>query len=109
MRGEPCQARLASRPNRMTDTIKTVGVIGAGRMGQPIIGHMARKGFSVVAYDIDAARRDIVTKLGARWADSAAALARDAEAVLICVGYDRQLGDLASADGLLKPLPRGAI
>ena len=33
--------------------IRTVGVIGAGRMGQPIIGHMARKGFTVLAHDVD--------------------------------------------------------
>ena len=31
----------------------TVGVIGAGRMGMPIIGHLARKGFSTLVYDID--------------------------------------------------------
>ena len=31
-----------------------VGVIGAGRMGMPIIGHLARKGFSTVVFDIDA-------------------------------------------------------
>jgi 3-hydroxyisobutyrate dehydrogenase len=93
----------------MTNTIKTVGVIGAGRMGQPIIGHLASKGFSVIVYDIDAAKRDAVEKHGARWAESAASLATDSEAVLICVGYDRQLRDLVSAEGLLKQLRHDAI
>jgi 3-hydroxyisobutyrate dehydrogenase-like beta-hydroxyacid dehydrogenase len=90
-------------------TIMTVGVIGAGRMGQPIIGHIARKGFSVIAYDIDAGKRDAVARVGARWADSAAALAVESEVVLICVGYDRQLRELVSAEGLLKHLRRGTI
>ena len=94
----------------MTDTtIKTVGVIGAGRMGQPIIGHLARKGFDALAYDIDATKREAVTMRGARWADSVAALAKDAEAILICVGYDRELRALVAADGLLKDVSRGAI
>lgn len=90
-------------------TIKTVGVIGAGRMGQPIIGHLARKGFSALAYDIDAAKRDAVSRLGARGADSAAALAKDSDAILVCVGYDRQLRDLVSADQLLRHLRRDTI
>jgi 3-hydroxyisobutyrate dehydrogenase-like beta-hydroxyacid dehydrogenase len=38
-------------------------------MGQPIIGHLARKGFSVSAYDIDPAKREPVAKVGAGWAD----------------------------------------
>lgn len=89
--------------------VGTVGVIGAGRMGQPIIGHMARKGFTVVAYDIDEGKREAVARLGAGWAESPAALARASDAVLVCVGYDQQLRDLVSAGGLLKDLPRGAI
>jgi 3-hydroxyisobutyrate dehydrogenase len=92
-----------------TTAIKTVGVIGAGRMGQPIIGHMARKGFTVVAHDIDEAKRDAVAGLGGRWADTAVALARAAEAILICVGYDRELRDLLSPGGLLPDLQRGTI
>src|SRR5688572_9348585 len=90
-------------------TIKTVGVIGAGRMGQPIIGHIARKGFTVVAHDIDKAKRDAVAGLGGRWADTAAALARASEAILICVGYDRELRDLLAPGGLLPDLQRGTI
>jgi 3-hydroxyisobutyrate dehydrogenase-like beta-hydroxyacid dehydrogenase len=78
-------------------------------MGQPIIGHLARKGFSALAYDIDAAKRDAVSRLGARWADSAAALAKDSDAILVCVGYDRELRALIAADGLLKDVSRGAI
>ena len=59
--------------------VGTVGVIGAGRMGQPIIGHMARKGFTVVAYDIDEGKREAVARLGAGWAESPAALTGNIE------------------------------
>jgi len=90
-------------------SIKTVGVLGAGRMGQPIIGHLARKGFDVVAHDIDPAKRDAVAAVGARWADTPAALARESEAVLICVGYDAELRQLMSPAGLLPTLARGTI
>jgi 3-hydroxyisobutyrate dehydrogenase-like beta-hydroxyacid dehydrogenase len=87
--------------------IRNVGVIGAGRMGQPIIGHIVRRGFTVAAHDIDPGKRDAVATLGAAWADSPAALARS-DAVLVCVGYDRELRDLLEG-GLLGRLTRGAI
>ncbi len=39
----------------MTDRDNTVGVIGLGRMGGPMAGHLARGGFDVTGYDPDAA------------------------------------------------------
>src|SRR5262245_17580601 len=88
--------------------IRTVGVIGAGRMGQPIVGHMARKGFNVVVFDIDQGKREAVARLGANWADTIAALARACDAILVCVGYDREIKDLVR-ESLLQTLPRGTI
>ena len=88
---------------------KSVGVIGAGRMGQPIIGHLARRGFVVRAYDIDPAKREAVARLGAGWAASAGDLGRGSDAVLVCVGYDRELRELVSAAGLLGDVARGTI
>jgi 3-hydroxyisobutyrate dehydrogenase-like beta-hydroxyacid dehydrogenase len=93
--------------------IKSIGVIGAGRMGLPIIGHVVKKGlkkgFTLAAYDIDPAKKAAVTALGAAWADSAPALAKTSEALLICVGYDDELRELVSPDGLLRDLQRGTI
>jgi 3-hydroxyisobutyrate dehydrogenase-like beta-hydroxyacid dehydrogenase len=94
---------------KTANAIKTVGVIGAGRMGQPLIGHMARKGFTVAAYDIDTTKREAVTARGGRWVDSPSVLAQGSDAILVCVGYDRELRSLMSAGGLLADLQRGTI
>jgi 3-hydroxyisobutyrate dehydrogenase-like beta-hydroxyacid dehydrogenase len=94
--------------NTTATAIRAVGVIGAGRMGQPIIGHMVRKGFTVVATDIDAGKREAVVTRGAGWLDSAAALARAGDAILVCVGYDRDLREVMAA-GLLRDLAHGTI
>jgi 3-hydroxyisobutyrate dehydrogenase-like beta-hydroxyacid dehydrogenase len=91
------------------NTIRGVGVIGAGRMGAPIIGHLARKGFQVLAFDIDAGKRDAVVKLGAGWAAAAADVFRACDVILVCVGFDRELRDLLSPDGGLRDLAPGAI
>ena len=89
--------------------IRTVGMIGAGRMGQPMIGHLAAKGFQVAAYDIDPGKQAAVEARGGRWEPDLASLARTCEAVLICVGYDRELRELLAADGGLKEMPKGRI
>jgi 3-hydroxyisobutyrate dehydrogenase len=88
---------------------QTVGVIGAGRMGAPIIGHLARKGFTVVAFDIDDGRRETVLALGARWAVRAAEMCRTCDIILVCVGYDHELRELFGNDGALRQLREGTI
>lgn len=85
----------------MNVAIRTVGVIGAGRMGQPIIGHLASKGFAVLVHDLDHSRRPLIEACGANWSDSAAELAGSSDAILICVGYDRELRELISGQGIL--------
>jgi 3-hydroxyisobutyrate dehydrogenase-like beta-hydroxyacid dehydrogenase len=87
----------------------TVGVIGAGRMGAPIIGHLVRKGFATHACDVDPARRALVTGHGAAWADSAAALADVCDVILVCVGFDAQVRALLADDGPLRSVRAGGI
>jgi 3-hydroxyacyl-CoA dehydrogenase len=44
---------------------RAVGVLGAGRMGLPIIGHLVAAGFPVVVYDVDPGKRETVAEAGA--------------------------------------------
>jgi 3-hydroxyisobutyrate dehydrogenase len=94
---------------RKSGAIEKVGVIGAGRMGQPIIGHLARKGFAVRVHDVDPGKQAAVRERGGEWAGDPAALAVECDAILICVGYDRELRELLSERCLLKSPRRGAI
>ena len=84
-----------------------VGVIGAGRMGQPIIGHLARKGFRTRVYDIEAGKRATIEQRGAEWASDLGALAAASDVVLVCVGYDEELRALFPQ--LAPTARRGAI
>lgn len=92
-----------------TGAAKTVGVIGAGRMGLPIIGHLVKKGFQVAVHDLDHGKRTGVEQRGARWCGTLAALAAQCDVILVCVGYDRELRELLSERGMLKDIRRGAI
>jgi 3-hydroxyisobutyrate dehydrogenase-like beta-hydroxyacid dehydrogenase len=91
----------------LSSPLHEVGLIGAGRIGQPIIGHLVRRGFAVQACDIDEAKRPAIEERGGRWA-TFDELTRSAQAILICVGYDHQLRELM-ANGLASQPPSGTI
>lgn len=89
--------------------MKTVGLIGAGRMGMPIVGHLARAGFRVLVSERDAARQAEVESRGAK-NTGLAELAAESDAVLICVGYGHEVQDLiCGKSGLLETARPGAV
>lgn len=93
----------------MNDASPTVGVIGAGRMGTPIIGHLVRKGFATLASDASPAREAAVRERGAVWEPDNAALARRCDVMLVCVGYDAQVRALLDEGGPLRAARPGSI
>jgi len=46
--------------------IKTVGVIGLGKMGNPIARHLVAAGYSVTGYDINAGAANRAEKNGTK-------------------------------------------
>src|SRR5262249_8477734 len=64
-------------------------------------------GFAVHACDIDPAKRPAVEERGGRWT-TRDELTRSAQAILICIGYDRELRELM-ATGLATQPARGTI
>lgn len=79
----------------------TVGVVGAGRMGTPIVGHLARKGFPTLVCDVNPARQEAVAGLGAQWAKDPGELAAVCDVILVCVGFDAEVKALLADDGPL--------
>jgi 3-hydroxyisobutyrate dehydrogenase len=88
---------------------KKVGVIGAGRMGLPIIRHLAAKGFDVAVHDIDAGKRAQVAQNGAQWSHDISALAAFSDVILICVGFDSELRQLISQQGILQYVRKDTV
>lgn len=97
-----------------TAQARTVGVLGAGRMGLPVIGHLVRAGFPVVVHDTDPGKRPTVTGKGAEFTKDPGDLADRCETVLACVGYEEQLaevmlGEGQSNGGMLRRRPAGSL
>jgi 3-hydroxyisobutyrate dehydrogenase-like beta-hydroxyacid dehydrogenase len=81
-----------------------VGVVGAGRMGLPIIGHLVRAGFRTLASDIDGTKKAEVEKCGAEWRPR---LSGQCDVILVCVGFDREVTELLA--GGLRPRANGVV
>ena len=93
----------------MSRAATTVGVIGAGRMGTPIIGHLVKTGFATTASDLNPACKAKVLALGAGWTNDNAALAASSDVVLVCVGFDAEVRALLAPGGPLRQAKPGSI
>ncbi|OBC01043.1 6-phosphogluconate dehydrogenase [Mycobacterium sp. 852013-50091_SCH5140682] len=68
-----------------------IGVIGAGRMGAPMVGRLVAAGHHVTALGRTPEKRDAVTELGASAAVDQVAVADGADVVIVCVFTDEQV------------------
>jgi 3-hydroxyisobutyrate dehydrogenase len=78
-----------------------VGVLGAGRMGRPIIGHLVRAGYPALVYDPNEETRTAVEAAGARFTTTTGEIAADCAVILVCVGYEEQVAALLTGEAAL--------
>jgi len=75
----------------LAKVIKRVGVIGLGKMGQPMSRHLHNKGFETIGYDVVPAATRAAAAQGVRIAASPAELASMCDLVIVVVGFDTEL------------------
>lgn len=73
-----------------------VGFVGAGRMGAPMIGRLVAAGHQVRVLARSDDKRPAITELGAEPVADIAAVADDAEAVVVCVFTDEQVAQVCA-------------
>ncbi|MEU1159662.1 NAD(P)-binding domain-containing protein [Streptomyces sp. NPDC005921] len=89
--------------------ILVIGVVGAGRMGLPMVRRLAEAGHRVrVAARSDAAR-GALTREPAEIVPGVAEVGEGADAVLVCVHTDEQVREVCLESGLLDAMPAGGI
>jgi 3-hydroxyisobutyrate dehydrogenase-like beta-hydroxyacid dehydrogenase len=88
----------------------TVGFLGAGQLGEPMVGRLLDAGHDVVVY---ARREEVRRRLeakGAAMANSVADLARGSDVLISCLFSDAQLRETGfSPDGFIANAKPGAV
>ena len=94
----------------MDATQQRIGIIGTGRMGQPMVKHMLKHGYDVTAYDLSADSLAKVKTMGAAVTDNPAGVCNGSDFVILGVGYDDEVNAVCLGDdGVIAALPTGGI
>jgi 3-hydroxyisobutyrate dehydrogenase-like beta-hydroxyacid dehydrogenase len=93
----------------MTDKPR-IGIVGVGRMGLAMLKHLIRHGHPVAACDLDAKQCEAARAAGADIAATPAELGKVCDFIIVGVGYDDEVNDVAfGANGLLGAMRAGSI
>jgi 3-hydroxyisobutyrate dehydrogenase/glyoxylate/succinic semialdehyde reductase len=76
---------------------KTVGIVGLGIMGSAIARNLIERGWKVIGYDIDAARRAELALANVTIAEGVAGVARDASIIMTSLPSPAAVEDVARA------------
>ncbi|MEZ5100881.1 MAG: NAD(P)-dependent oxidoreductase [Thermoleophilia bacterium] len=88
----------------------TVGWIGTGVMGLSMCGHLLDAGHPVAVHTRTRAKAEPLLERGARWADTPAEAARDADVVFSIVSYPADVREvILGAEGALAGARAGSI
>jgi 3-hydroxyisobutyrate dehydrogenase-like beta-hydroxyacid dehydrogenase len=85
-----------------------IGLVGVGRMGAPIIAAFADAGYRPLAYDSDAARRDIVLAAGATWSPTSDQVLREANVLVTVLPGPRETAEFLT-DAALATMRTDAL
>jgi 3-hydroxyisobutyrate dehydrogenase-like beta-hydroxyacid dehydrogenase len=86
-----------------------IGFIGAGRMGAPMVRRLVGAGHTVTVLGRTPEKLSAAEELGATATGSLADLARDADAVVLCVFTDEQVRQICLTDDLLGAMGSGSV
>ena len=90
--------------------VRTVGMLGLGKMGGAMAMHLVAKGFPVVGYDPVAPACAAARARGVTIAASAREVARACELAIVVVGFDSEVeGAVLGADGLVAGAKPGLV
>src|SRR5947207_7152387 len=94
----------------MPEAIKTVGMIGLGKMGNPMARLLASKGFATVGYDPSAAACKASAAHKVEIAASPSALAAKCDLVIVVAAFEHQVEDaLFGKAGVVAGARKGTI
>jgi 3-hydroxyisobutyrate dehydrogenase-like beta-hydroxyacid dehydrogenase len=91
-------------------TVRRVGMIGLGKMGNPMCRHLKKAGFEVIGTDINEAARRNLEAAGIKTAATAREIAAASDFVIVVVGFDGEAeAAVLGRDGIREGAKPGLI
>jgi 3-hydroxyisobutyrate dehydrogenase len=92
------------------EILERIGWIGTGVMGAEMCAHLQNAGYQISVYNRTKSKADRLVANGARWCDSPAEVAAEADIVFTIVGYPQDVEQvLLGDDGVLSALRKGSV
>ena len=90
--------------------MKTIGFIGVGVMGKPMVRNLMKRGYPVSIYSRTKAKVLDVIEEGAMWCDSVATCAAEKDVIITMVGFPKDVEEVYfGEDGILANAKPGAV
>lgn len=90
--------------------MKTIGFIGVGVMGKPMVRNLMKRGYPVSIYSRTKAKVLDVIEEGAMWCDNVAACAAEKDVIITMVGFPKDVEEVYfGEDGILANAKPGAV
>lgn len=90
--------------------MEKIAFIGTGVMGKSMAGHLLKAGYELTVYNRTKAKADELVRQGAKWADSPAEAASEADVVISIVGYPADVEETYLGEkGVLTTLKKGGV
>ena len=90
--------------------MKTIGFIGVGVMGKPMVRNLMKKGFPVSIYTRTKSKVLDVIEEGAVWCDDVKTCVQDKDVIITIVGYPKDVEEVYFGEnGIIANAKPGAI
>ncbi|WP_018131654.1 NAD(P)-dependent oxidoreductase [Effusibacillus pohliae] len=88
--------------------METIGFIGTGVMGKSMASHLLKAGYPLLVYNRTRSKAEELVEMGAKWEQSVANLAAQADVVITMVGYPKDVEELyLGENGILANAGKG--
>lgn len=87
-----------------------IGFIGIGVMGKSMVDNLLKAGYEVMVYTRTKQKAESLLDKGAKWFDSAKALAQNVDVIISMVGYPQDVAEIyLGENGVIKNLKPQSI
>lgn len=89
---------------------KTIGWIGTGLMGNPMVKHLVKAGFKVQVHNRTKEKASDLIEMGCTWFDSPGELAAASDVIVTIIGFPKDVEECYFGEaGIMKNVKRGSL